>query len=441
MKILNRGLDLNIPQYYNNDTKYRLNKFTITYSENDDVVIYNTLNNYIVLYNTSEFDNILPKLVQMYFYVPEDFQEEYLAENLRTIYNRCNIDAYDKIDRYTILTTTDCNAKCFYCFEKNRHKMHMPDKVAEDLAEYIIEHYNGKQVKLHWFGGEPLYNENAIDIICNKLKDNAINYSSTMVSNAYLIDESKIQKYINLWKIKQIQITLDGINDEYNKIKQISDNAFDTVISNIKSLLPTKINVVIRLNLSMTNYAKLKDVVDYIYDNIGIHKNLGLYATELYDYCQHRYTVDEKLCKLYDELYELNDYICQKFNRKHFKKPIPNNFNDFGCQAINDRELVVMPSGKFTICEHHTDDEFIGSIYDKTMDISVISKFRKRQEKIDGLCNDCPAFPFCYIPTGCGMVQGCNEKLKDKKLKNYINLLKDLKLRSNTTDYCKKPGF
>jgi hypothetical protein len=33
------------------------------------------------------------------------------------------------------------------------------------------------------------------------------------------------------------------------------------------------------------------------------------------------------------------------------------------------------------------------------------------------------------------MVQGCNENLKDKKVKNYINLLKHLKEKANTTDY------
>lgn len=106
----------------------------------------------------------------MYFYVPVDFNEEYIADNIRILSTPLNVEPFDKINRYTILTTTDCNAKCFYCFQKDKKHIDMPMKVAQDLAKYIVDHYNGKQVELHWFGGEPLYNEPVIDEICTTFK-------------------------------------------------------------------------------------------------------------------------------------------------------------------------------------------------------------------------------------------------------------------------------
>lgn len=204
MKILKRGEEFNINLEYDRSLEYRLNNYVVSYIEDDTVVLYNVLNNYIISYVKSEFNNILEQLVKLYFYVPLDFNEEYIANNIRLLATPVNINTFDKINRFTILTTTDCNANCFYCFQKGKNHIDMPIKVAKDLANYIVKHYNGKQVELHWFGGEPLYNEIVIDEICQILHDNAINYFSSMISNSYLFDSDKIEKYINLWHLKTV---------------------------------------------------------------------------------------------------------------------------------------------------------------------------------------------------------------------------------------------
>lgn len=437
MKILKRGEEFNINLEYDRSLEYRLNNYVVSYIEDDTVVLYNVLNNYIISYVKSEFNNILEQLVKLYFYVPLDFNEEYIANNIRLLATPVNINTFDKINRFTILTTTDCNANCFYCFQKGKNHIDMPIKVAKDLANYIVKHYNGKQVELHWFGGEPLYNEIVIDEICQILHDNAINYFSSMISNSYLFDSDKIEKYINLWHLKTVQVTIDGINENYSNVKQIAVDDFNKVINNVKLLISNKIKTSIRLNLSLTNKDKLKDVIEYVHTNMEKSKYLSIYAIELYEYCFKNNIESTKLEQLYNDLEELSELIYERFKFTN-RMRIPSNFRNFGCSAINGNELVVMPNGKFNVCEHHIEDNFIGGLYDKTFDLSMLSKYRQRVQKIEGLCNNCPIYPICYKTVGCGMGDYCTEQKKKYTIKRYQQSLKNIFKQSNKSLYnCK----
>lgn len=59
-------------------------------------------------------------------------------------------DRKKKTKSYTILTTTDCNARCFYCYELGRSRIPMSEQTAHEIADYI----SAPKVNIHWFGGE-----------------------------------------------------------------------------------------------------------------------------------------------------------------------------------------------------------------------------------------------------------------------------------------------
>ena len=62
-----------------------------------------------------------------------------------------------------------------------------------------------QQAHLAWFGGEPLYNAQVIDLICNDLVERGIGYESSMISNGFLFDEKLIKRAAELWRLRQIQ--------------------------------------------------------------------------------------------------------------------------------------------------------------------------------------------------------------------------------------------
>ena len=87
----------------------------------------------------------------------------------------------------------------------SKGKTHMTHETAEKVAEYIMEVVPpGSSVELNWFGGEPLYNMDVIEIICSRLASAGIDYHSSMISNSYLFNDEVIHKAKYDWKLRNI---------------------------------------------------------------------------------------------------------------------------------------------------------------------------------------------------------------------------------------------
>ena len=160
----------------------------------------------------------LRMLIEKRFMVPNSCDE---SEIYCQLYNLIYMMRKPKeLSTFTIFTTTACNARCFYCFEADYKPVHMDLKTAEDVADYIIKHCTkDKQIRLFWFGGEPLCNAKVMDLISNKLRDNGIDFGSSITTNGLLFDSESVRKAKEDWKTTTIQITLDGMNDEHNRRK------------------------------------------------------------------------------------------------------------------------------------------------------------------------------------------------------------------------------
>ena len=138
-------------------------------------------------------------LVENWFYLPEgSFNECDWVDFLRE--KKINDTSPQGINSYVIMTTSDCNARCFYCYEKGIPRISMSEKIAIATGDYIQRH-STKEVVLTWFGGEPLLNTSTIDIICQKLNDFGISYFSKIVTNGLLFTKEIVEKAVNAWKI------------------------------------------------------------------------------------------------------------------------------------------------------------------------------------------------------------------------------------------------
>lgn len=418
-------------QNYDINKNYKKSIYTIEYSNNDETIIYNFLSMNLIVYKNDEFLDIFSKLVEFGFYTDLDTDEYELALNFRksNTIKFLNKETFNTniFNSYVILTTSDCNANCFYCFEKGSKRLHMPDKIAEDVANYIIKHYDGESVYIGWFGGEPLYNTKVIDIICDKLIENNISYTGNITSNASLVTEDVLNKIQNKWHISIIQVTFDGIFEEYDKIKKYSDgSSFDSVMNCIESLLKNNCKVSFRLNYNLKNKNSLKEIIDYIYDRFYEKYNnlIQIYSHEIFEFV---YSKDEKILNtVYNDIIELNNYIFEKFKLctlSLFTSP-----QDHACMADNINGFVINPLGKFTKCEHHIDDntgEIVGSIYSDEFDIDKINSWKERIEPFENLCNTCPIFPNCYRLKKCYGLNICHKQLKSKLINEYNNKLKE----------------
>ena len=252
-------------QDVNEDAIYRLSNHCIQIPRPEGLLLYHLMTKELVLLSIPEalYLDHLPckinsniKQLAIHWYLrPVEDDDIKLVDQVKAIAASIG-PKENNLTSYTIFTTTDCNARCFYCFERGNKKISMTPETARDLGQYIVKQYDGKQVKLRWFGGEPLLNFNAIDIITNSLQQHNIDYCSTMISNGYLFNDDIINRAKKNWKLQHVQITLDGTEQVYNFRKayyKIKGSAFKKVINNIHKLLNAEIDVTVRLNMEEKN--------------------------------------------------------------------------------------------------------------------------------------------------------------------------------------------
>ena len=333
-----------------------------------------------------------------------------------------------------VLTTTACNARCAYCFEKGVLPVVLAQSKAIEIADFIQRRYKGFPVHISWFGGEPLVNGKGIEILCSELKSRGVDYYSSMTTNGLLIDRYKKQ-ICEEWNIKKIQITLDGIGDTYNRKKSYIDakeDPFSKVISNIAFLLTSKIRVNIRINFETENPNDAKEIVKYLYDEFGNNEFLHIYFAHIYGEGQ-KMPLDM----------DTNPYISLYETLMHYG--YVKSLSDLGikrknyfCGIYNEDYYVVYPDGTLYKCEHDIgnrskafglikQNEEIDLLYKKELETSA-THFSFSD------CMDCKYLPICQ--GGCPHFATYNNKsLSCIPIKNCIGELLSIFYKGGETSW------
>lgn len=385
---------------------YRMIKYCVEASVGEDVLLFNLLTREMVLLGKSEYEAVYESeyMKDHWFVIPEELNEKEFADLVRWVYQ--NMDKTKKhTNAYTILTTMECNARCYYCYEKGSSKISMSEETALKTVDYIKNHYNGKMVTLNWFGGEPLMNVAVIDKICEELKKANINYISNMISNGYLFSGEVIQKAKNIWNLKRVQITLDGTEEMYNYTKAYiytEGSAYQMVLNNIFNLLAANISVVIRMNICPENAENLMELADELAERFSDKENLNAYAHILFEYenLNHK--------ELYSAFGQLEEKLIANGLSKANKSRVRKDIHMYYCMADSGNSVVIVPDGHIGLCEHFSESEFIGHIDSETRDEKKIESWRARKEEIPE-CMDCFYYPECIKLKKCPNVTECNE--------------------------------
>ncbi len=349
----------------------------------------------IVLQLPKKYDISFDQLIEHGVLVPTTFDENKYSDSIYNMY-RMFLDKRDYIDNFTIVTTSACNARCYYCFEEGAKVVSMSDETINRACEFIKEKSKGHQVAFSWFGGEPLCNLKAIDRISTFCENNGIKYSSRITTNGYLFDAEIVERAKKSWNLRSVQITLDGTEDVYNSIKNYREknvtSPFKRVIHNIQLLLEADIKVIIRLNVSQENYIDLFELINYLDRTFTSNREkLYIYSASLFDF-----TLDIAVRQSRVDMVEnLRSHITElgfnSFNKK-FMSRLTSLQRD--CMALDKSSVVIGPEGRLSRCEHYFIDEHTyGSIYDDTFD-EVEYSYWINQSRISE-CKDCFNYVKC----------------------------------------------
>lgn len=335
------------------------------------------------------------------------------------------------IFRVTIAPTTACNARCFYCFERDAQIYTMTEEVANATIKFIRQQSEAKNLAVHWFGGEPLLATNIIDKISKALKETIGNkkYFASIATNASLVNDEIVEK-LSEWNVDFIQVTIDGTEAEYVKRKAYVrkvPNQYEQIMQNIEKLLQRGMFVKVRINFDKGNMQEAKDLIGELTKRFKEkYKRFSVYVFPLLGSCEAQNLFKENELKqpmqeLYNELFKFG-YITS-FEGLNL------NPRSIHCGARKPNSFNIDPLGNLIKCEHHIGrKEFnVGSVFDGICKNHIYKSWVTSD--IDVKCSSCSILPVCQggcaVNTSsnagnCSILRSNLENLLDMAYKIYL---------------------
>lgn len=263
-------------------------------------------------------------LIDQEFIIKDEINEKKM---LNIFYNYNKFDL--KSSSIVISLTEECNFNCYYCYQKDINKKSsistkiLKEKILNFIKFLILSKYCNKNLSITWYGGEPLLKINYIvelsKSLINLCDNNNIEYSASIITNGYLIDNSIIE-YFNKLKIKSIQITIDG-NKKYHDSRRVLKNGkgtYDEIMRNLK-LLAKNYNgkITIRINIDENNMNDIDELIDdllkienikdkFIISFAPVTKSCKSNNKDYYFQLNNYYNFEYKMKKKYSKLLNIN---------------------------------------------------------------------------------------------------------------------------------------
>lgn len=404
---------------------FRWMTYVLSQKVEDGVLIFHTLTRELLLLTPEEYADpeTVPELREKWFRVPRGLEDKKYADQVRFVRKTVRKKP-EHITNYTIFTTTDCNARCFYCYEKGRSRIPMTEETAHKAAAYIANHCGGNPVKLGWFGGEPLFNKNVIDIICTDLAEKGIQYRSNIISNGYLLDRKTVNQAVKFWNLTRVQIAVDGTEEVFNRCKAFiykdGKSPYQVVMANIGHLLDAGVRVHVRMNMDNHNAEDLFALAEDLHQRFAGKEKLTAYSHVLFEFSGSKERIREEEDR--QKLYQKQQLLRQKltgyrlWNTVRLRKDIPTNF----CMADSDKALTILPGGELGLCEHYTEDNFVGHIDREGLDVQVLESFREEWKPIEA-CKTCFFYPECIRLKKCLEQRECFPEMQEKARQDTLD--------------------
>ncbi len=360
-----------------------------------DVKVKNALNQ--ELFDEDSFDNLtLKKLRQNGFIVPKE-QDEYqkiIDKEQSMIYEK------SKAQCIVIAPTLQCNYNCEYCFEDGRRNNNsMTPQIVEAVVNYVKNHLFGetKELKVIWFGGEPLLKMDLIREIskelikvCNKKR---IMYHAHIVTNGYFLTNEIAKEISEEYGIRTAQITLDGPVHIYERIKQTPMGAYNKVLDNIVGASKF-MNICIRLNITPNYYPYLLKYVDELMEIFRDCPTISIYLAEIRNDWKESGLEKEESNSFWKMKQQFESYVSTNYQNRLTNKDVLC-FSGPKCGLVKKNNYIIGPQGELYRCEHMVglQEGIIGTCFEGRYHnrADVVFNFMEYPKK----CHECKVFPIC----------------------------------------------
>lgn len=201
--------------------------------------------------------------------------------------------------------TDECNLQCQHCYQNNDNsELSLSDKLK--IIEIITKALRkwGMQGRVSLTGGEPFLDKDFYHII-SALESQPEVCRVNVLSNGTLITPSLSQDLSNFKKLKEVQISLDGAQQEtHDKIR--GEGSFNRTLKGIDCLTKQDIAVTVMFTLWKDNMHDVPALVD-----LAINKRISAFTVERLVPCGSGRQLKEKLLSP-SELKMVYEYLDER---------------------------------------------------------------------------------------------------------------------------------
>ena len=219
----------------------------------------------IEMYETTEKEELIAKILEKYPAVSKDEVEECLAQilELKQAGKLFTPDTFapiaDTLKQKTagvvkalcLHVAHTCNLNCAYCFagqgEYQGERGLMSYEVGKQALDFLIENSKGRRnLEVDFFGGEPLMNFDVVKRLVayarEREKECGKNFRFTLTTNGVLIDDDVID--FSNKEMSNVVLSLDGrkeIHDRY-RVDYAGNGSWDRIVPKFQKLVEARGN-------------------------------------------------------------------------------------------------------------------------------------------------------------------------------------------------------
>ncbi|CAM3568562.1 hypothetical protein FSS13T_05170 [Flavobacterium saliperosum S13] len=402
----------------NSSQPYKVSKYIVVTPIGNKTIIFSTRTGKLtrlskelwISLTTSEIHHLPEKIIthleELKIIIPNETEEfeTIVAENK----TRSNSDTLYEV----IQPSADCQMGCFYCGQNHENKKIDSDTIDKIINSIHSKLTNGNYKRLHigWFGGEPLIGLNQIRSISRRVKqiciENNVEYSAKIVTNGLLLSWETYKELCNELNISLIEITIDGIDTDHNKrrnLKAGTKGTFEKILKNLKKITQEesrpKATINIRCNVDRENKNSVIPLIDYLYAE-GILQKINFYTAKIHEWGEKD---NKESLEGFDYAKEEVSWITHLMERKHVHSLLPKR-NYTTCMATNSASYVYDAYGNVFNCtevsytKNFSESEFyLGSIEAPNQELKsdFNSKWLTEIRNKKTHCYDCNLYPVC----------------------------------------------
>ena len=407
----------------------KLSRFNVSTTDRDgNILLTNTITNvFIKIINNKKvpipsfemneklFDRMskstLNKMIQYGVIVKNEMNQDGVIDDIYrdTVENNKRLDI-------VILTTNQCNFSCVYCFQK-REKHFLNFRQYDALTSFIeekIKKYGYQNVKIRWFGGEPLLGMEGIRYFSKNInalrKKYNFTYGCGIITNGYLLN---LETFKELYKYNVVtyQISIDGLPEIKHRVLNNGNSTFEKIFENLKKIRDNikfqMFSITIRINFTKELLERADEIVNLFFSEFGNDKRFCFSFIPVFDW-SYKDSDYMKAERLHAELIHEKDVsnIMKKYGDKlDFKAWTNLLFAHNDCWAGTKHGYTIDANGDILKCDFKLEgfeENKVGTI-DENGNLSFSHEKESRWIFDAPLteCYACECFPLC-LSTSCG---------------------------------------